>query len=193
MIGFIDLQRAANLGFGLFEAVRCLEQGGKIVEVSRYGGIVGPPTGLVDRKRATRKWFSLSNAVCCVQVVERSSSNSNFECLGPQFASEIASARRLSGSASRWRALAWNRRPQLTHQPRGRRGDCHRVCLVRERQGMRGQRIKRRPSIHILCVSNKGRVNPIEYFLQQLTLMRRIHSAAPRNPQPDDAPRNLPL
>ena len=111
--------RAAISGSASRQPVGGLEQLRQVVEVSGDVGVVGPEALLVDGERAAHQRLGLGQPVGVLeqrgQVVE---AMATFGCSGPKLFSSIARARRISGSASARRFVAWSNWARLL-----RRGD----------------------------------------------------------------------
>ena len=103
-------QCPAHQRLGLGQPVRVLEQHGQVVEADGDVGVLGAEALLVDRQRAAHQRLGLGQAVRGLkqlgQVVEVD--GDTLGCSGPKLFSSIASARRISGSASARRLVSWS-------------------------------------------------------------------------------------
>ena len=110
----IDREGAAHQRFGLGEPVGGLEQRRQVVEAHGDVGVVLPEALLIDGEGAAHQRFGLGEPVGGLkqlsQVVEA------LATLGwsvPKLCSSMARARRISGSASASRLVAWSNCSQV--------------------------------------------------------------------------------
>ena len=111
----VDGQRAAHQRLGLGQPVRGLEQLRQVVEVDGDVGVLGAEARLVDGQRAAHQRLGLGQPVRGLeqlrQVVEVGWRR--WGARARSSASSMASARRISGSASASRFVAWSNTARL--------------------------------------------------------------------------------
>ena len=111
---FVDRQRAAHQRLGLRQPVRGLQQLREVVEVSRDVGMVWPVALLVDRQRAAHQRLGLRQPVGGLQQLrEVVEGGGDVRDGRARRRSSMASARRISGSASASRLVAWSNRGEV--------------------------------------------------------------------------------
>ena len=133
-----------------------LQQLRQVVEVEGDVGVVGaearprrwPAPGASAARPRPGGWWLCSS---CARLLR--SRWRRWDDPAPKLASSMASARRISGSASAWRDFRKVHHTQLIHQPGGGRGDPGRIgvpghCLCVRQQGIRGPANRAHPPDH---------------------------------------------